>query len=859
MDERTRQQLTWIIIITFVASTVIWVVHRRYEDDMLLHTIATQLPSARVAAAARLVEKQKLMEALEDEPRWVQDRTVAAVMMVGTEAAIFQLVAAKSVLDEPVSAVVDAWLTSVGEKAIGPLVLALQDKDAAIRGGAGGPLKTIGAPAVDSLMSLIDVYDDAVRGLVSSTLGGIGEPAVEPLLRVMKQDKPGLEQGPAAFRRSKLAAEAAFKAMGEPALEPVINHLLNDEDPEVRGVAADILGTVAKGLDEEIGRVAVPPLIRKLTRDPAWAVRRRAAAALGMLGDTALHAGAVAPLIAALGDPYGEVRAAAATALGALGDPVAAPALAHLLLTNRLGATAEIAAALEQLGPPALAPLTPALKHPDAEVRLVATRSIATIGTADAVLPLGAALADPDIKVRRAAADALRTLADVRVLQPLIAALGDSDARVYYAARDALARLGAPAIAALIQVFGRADTREAYIAEQALAQIGAPAVPALVQALGSENPSVRQWAATALGDIGAEAIEPVARLLGDSNAPVAARVAAARALGATGNEAATAPLAKAVTSAPPAVRAAAIRALGKVGDPAGTEALVKALADPDMTVRRCAMDTLVPWRVGDVDARLAALLDAADTDAARRAALVLAKHSPGAGGELIRAVGAVEEGSLARADRVRSLLEETVADDSLGRSLRLEAIEGLTYVGDESSLDVLEPLLVTGGGFAKTAAQAVGRIGQRLAREAELAGRAIAVGEPGARAATMLLRIFKTADSDELRLVAGSGLALMGELPVVALIKEMETADAQRRAWIAGVLGAIGEPASDPLLDARGRAEDLELKKWLAAALVVVGDARALDMIRQLPEEEQPDPPKIEAAREVFVRLQKLL
>ena len=133
-------------------------------------------------------------------------------------------------------------------------------------------------------------------------------------------------------------------------------------------------------------------------------------------------------------------------------------------------------------------------------------------------------------------------------------------------------------------------------------------------------------------DIGAEAIEPVARLLGDSGAPVAARVAAARALGATGNQAATAPLAKAVTSAPPAVRAAAIRALGKVGDPAGTEALVKALADPDMTVRRCAMDTLVPWRVGDVDARLAALLDAADTDAARRAALVLAKHSPGAGG-----------------------------------------------------------------------------------------------------------------------------------------------------------------------------------------------------------------------------------
>jgi len=778
---------------------------------------------------------------------------------VGTQEAMFQLVAAKSVLDEPVSAAVDAWLTSVGEKAIGPLVLALQDKDAAIRGGAGGPLKTIGAPAVASLMPLIDVYDDAVRGLVSTTLGGIGEPAVDSLLRVLKQDKPRFEQGPAAFRRSKLAAEAAFKAMGEPALDPVINRLLDAKDADVRVVATDILGVVAKPLDEEIGKVAVPPLIRKLTQDAAWSVRRKAAASLGILGDTALNNGAVAPLIGALADPYGEVRASAAAALGTLGDPVAAQPLANLLLTNRRGATAQIATALEKLGPPSLAPLTPALQHPDVDVRLVATRSIATIGTADAVVPLGSALADSDTKVRRAAADALRALADPRVLQPLIVALGDSDAQVYYAARDALARMGGPAIPALIQVLGRAGTREAYIAEQALAQIGPPAVPALVQSLTSTNPAVAEWGAIALGEIGGDAVGPAAALLQDGAAPVSARIAAAQALGVTGKEAATTPLTAAATSGPPAVREAAVRALGRIGDPGATATVVNALADADVLVRRSAMAVLVHWRVGDVDDQLAKLLDARDPDTARRAAIVLADHSPTASGELIRAVGAMQERSVTQSERVRTLLEGAVADAAVPEPLRFEAIEALTYVGTEASLNALEPMLATGSAFAKAAAQAVGRIGQRMAREAEVAGQPMAAGGPGARAADMLLRVFRSADSEELRLVAGSGLAVMGEQPVAALIEEMQTANPQRRAWIAGVLGAIGKPATDPLLDARGRAKDAQLKNWLAAALVIVGDAHALDMIRQLPEEEQPDPDKIEAARQVFVRLQSLL
>ncbi|MFW5866749.1 MAG: HEAT repeat domain-containing protein, partial [Armatimonadota bacterium] len=212
MDQDTRRQITWIAIAALVISLVVIVAHRSTEMDSLLKTIAERPQPARVNAARTLIEQQRLAEALERQPRWVQDLAVEAAASVGTELAIEQLIAAKPGVDAPVAERVDAFVTSLNVRAVGPLVLALQDKDGAVRGAASGPLKAIGEPAVVSLIPLIDVYDNAVRGLVSTTLGGIGEPAVEPLLTVMKQQQPGPDQGPAAFRRAKGAAQAAFEA-----------------------------------------------------------------------------------------------------------------------------------------------------------------------------------------------------------------------------------------------------------------------------------------------------------------------------------------------------------------------------------------------------------------------------------------------------------------------------------------------------------------------------------------------------------------------------------------------------------------------------------------------------------------------
>ncbi|MGD9498159.1 MAG: HEAT repeat domain-containing protein [Armatimonadota bacterium] len=865
MDERTRQQITWIVILALVASVVVFAAYRRVEVDMALRTIATGLPSARVAAVKRLIDKQKLMEALEDEPRWVQDRAVAAAMMVPGERALFQLVAAKSVVDEPVSAQIDGYLTSVGEMAVGPLVMALQDKDAAIRGGASGPLKTIGEPAVASLMPLIDVYDDAVRGLVSSTLGGIGEPAVAPLLRVMIQEEPLPDQGAAAFRRSKLAAVAAFKAMGEVAIKPVIERLLDRDDPEVRLAATDILGAVAAGLDEEIAKQAVPPLLERLTRDEAFAVRRKAAQALGGLADTALHHGAVPVLIGALNDPRSEVRAAAAAALGTLGDPAAAQPLANLLMTNRIGATAEIAKALQQIKQPAVAPLAPAVNHPELEVRLVAAQTLAAIGGADVVVPLGNALDDSSPKVRQAAADALRNLADVRVVNQLAQALWDSEAAVYYAARDALARIGAPAVPKLLEALGSGNARVAYVAQQALGLIGAPAVAPLIAHLRSPVAEARHWSAIALGKIGEPAVDAAVALLRDAGAPEHARVAAAEALGVAGSLAASKPLTEALRAAPPSVRRAAISALGKIGDADATQPLVDALKDPVQGVRDAAMAVLMQWRLGDVDTKLRALLGSADENAQRRAAILLAEHSPAASGELIRMVGVGQEPLVQEAEKVRGLLEDTVADTAASSSMRFSALAALAYVGTEGSLDALGPLLRAGSAFAEQAAKTVGRIGQRLAQEAEDAAAEAKrpteeVRAPGAERATqLLLAVFDRAETDQLRLVAGSGLAVMGGAPVKPLIQRLQEGPERQRPWIAAILGAIGKPATDPLLDARGREKDRTRRHWLTMALTLGGDARAMDLIEQLPDEELPPAQMSEPSWELFVQLQELL
>ncbi|GAG52094.1 unnamed protein product, partial [marine sediment metagenome] len=231
-------------------------------------------------------------------------------------------------------------------------------------------------------------------------------------------------------------------------------------------------------------------LLARLQNDNSYAVRRKAALSLGLLGAVGRENGAGAPLIARLQNPseHADVRAAAAEALGKLADPAAAGPLVQVLINSRQGIADELVRALERIGPAAVAPLANAVTHLSAEVQELAVRALSNIGGPRPVVPLATALSTASApEVRRGAAEALRARAagDLLVhvgtiVGPLTKALSDPDWHVYYAARDALSKCGPAVVPALLQVLGGDHVRAAHMAQQALVRIGKPAIDALI-------------------------------------------------------------------------------------------------------------------------------------------------------------------------------------------------------------------------------------------------------------------------------------------------------------------------------------------------------------------------------------------
>ncbi|MFX1562777.1 MAG: HEAT repeat domain-containing protein [Promethearchaeota archaeon] len=93
---------------------------------------------------------------------------------------------------------------------------------------------------------------------------------------------------------------------------------------------------------------------------------------------------------------------------------------------------------------------------------------------------------------------------------------------VKMAAMEALGRLGdTSAIGLLIEALDSDEPRASEAASYALAKIGNPAVPALIQSLKSPNSSIRKGAVVALGKIGDKrAIVPLIQALDDESGPV---------------------------------------------------------------------------------------------------------------------------------------------------------------------------------------------------------------------------------------------------------------------------------------------------------------------------------------------------
>ncbi|HUF49269.1 MAG TPA: peptidylprolyl isomerase [Longimicrobiales bacterium] len=254
----------------------------------------------------------------------------------------------------------------------------------------------------------------------------------------------------------------------------LVMHQLASEQREVRARAARAAG--------RIGNTRATPLLLAALLDPSPHVQASAAFALGELADSSaavLHAlGAVA-----LAGP----AAPAVEAVGALGR-IAAPAarmyIDSLLARERLPAAVRHEALIVAWRLPrdsaTRAHLVRWTRSADAELRWRAAYSLARTGGPPAVAPLLDVVADSDDRVRAQAVRGLRAaLADSagmreRALDALIAATADRHAHVRINAIAQLAAYRAPAqtTASLAARLDDADGNVRIAAAQALGQSG---------------------------------------------------------------------------------------------------------------------------------------------------------------------------------------------------------------------------------------------------------------------------------------------------------------------------------------------------------------------------------------------------
>jgi HEAT repeat protein len=220
--------------------------------------------------------------------------------------------------------------------------------------------------------------------------------------------------------------------------------LLDSQDPEFRGRAAQTIGEIGPEAKD-----AVPRLIL-LCGDSDRLVRRVAIVALGGIGPSAQSA--VTALIRLLDDHEVEIRELAASSLGAIGPASkdALPKLISLLESKEEKDRCAASLALGRIGPnasPAVLPLSELLKAPQDCVRKNAAYALINLGPQVklAIPNLILVLQDSDAEVRKYSAQALGKLGiEARgALSPLISVINDSDHEVRESVAESLVSISA--------------------------------------------------------------------------------------------------------------------------------------------------------------------------------------------------------------------------------------------------------------------------------------------------------------------------------------------------------------------------------------------------------------------------------
>jgi HEAT repeat protein/beta-lactamase regulating signal transducer with metallopeptidase domain len=313
--------------------------------------------------------------------------------------------------------------------------------------------QTQGGGAVGALMDALTDANAAVRLAAVGSLGSLGDPrAIAALTKALKEDTDARVREAAAHALGEIddvrAVPALIEALAReraPNVREKIVHALGEiDDPSavsgIAGATKDASVAVRRAVAWALGELhdpsAVPALI-SMAGDDDVEVRRYVADALGELETSS----AIEPLITLAKDSDAEVRSNAISSLSDLDDRRALPVYITALKDSNAEVRSHAASALGDLelktAPPAL---IAALTDADAEVRQQVAQSLGDIGDEAAVPGLTRLTADTNKDVRHSAAEALAEIGGVEAIQTLMGLLKDQDPEIRRIAAEALGK-----------------------------------------------------------------------------------------------------------------------------------------------------------------------------------------------------------------------------------------------------------------------------------------------------------------------------------------------------------------------------------------------------------------------------------
>ncbi len=439
-------------------------------------------------------------------------------------------------------------------------------------------------------------------------------------------------------------------------------------------------------------------------------------------------------------------------------------------------------------------------------------------------------LASPEVARRRAAAEALGSL-PLEASRPLFeAALADPDLDVRLIGAQSAARAGVDVADRLLPWLTDPELRLRegacmYFTRRPQGKV----IKVVSRALGDSEVRVRLAAVRALGASGStDAVAPLLARLDDVSSKVRQEVA--RALSRLGDRRAVTPLVSKISDEAPEVRQSVVRTLGDLGDPRAAPALGIALRDAANEVRLEALASLGRLRAADAVASIAPLVfDArrAGGNDTRRAALGALGRigSPAAVDAIVRAFG---------------------LDDDEGAGLRASAArEAAVRAGDVATPTLLALLR---DGVPPTLTRPPGTRTPSAAEVLASAAYAIAaLHAPGASEAVE--RALRRGDLAPV--VAMRALGVLGDSSsLTTCLEQVNASDAETRREALAATARMLDPehpdgrAVEPLLASLARAQDelalagpgaesrsLETAAEIARLLGRTGAARALPVL----------------------------